>query len=207
MAETIAFIGAGKIAKALAGPLVRAGHSVAFGVRDTAQTAPVPGTTLRSVREAAAAANVVVLAVPWAAVPDALREAGDLTGKVLIDTTNAVGPDFSSAVPDGQSTVAITASLAPGARVVKAFNQLGAQAMGDDGRLTFEGKQASTLICGEDKAAKETVAALARDIGFDVVDCGGISSGKHLDYLALLWIKLAYGEGHGAEIAFRLLRR
>ena len=153
------------------------------------------------VAEAAAFGDVVVLATPWRATLDVVRGAGDLAGKVIVDCTNPVGPGLRHALPSGSATEAIAAQV-PSARVVKAFNTAGFEVFADP---RFGDEAASLFLCGDDAAAKETVAGLARDVEMDPVDCGGLVQARRLEELALLWISLA-GQG-GRAHAFRLLRR
>jgi predicted dinucleotide-binding enzyme len=87
---------------------------------------------------------------------------------------------------------------------VKAFNTTGAENMAEP----VYGEQRTTMfICGDDEMAKGAAAQLAEELGFEVVDAGGLSAARHLESLALLWIHLARVAGLGRDIAFRLLRR
>jgi predicted dinucleotide-binding enzyme len=126
-----------------------------------------------------------------------------LTGKVLIDCTNPIGPNFTSAVGPTTSGAETVARWAEGARVVKAFNTTGFNVMEQPG---FGAEAASMFICGDDAAAKSDVTALAEQLGFEVVDCGPLANARLLENLALLWISLAR-QGLGRDIAFKLLRR
>ena len=94
--------------------------------------------------------------------------------------------------------------LASRATVVKAFNSLGA---GNLTKLQFGALRADTSICGDDPAAKAVVSELARIVGFDVVDAGPLSNAILVDALAKLWVQLAFAQGMGPDIAFKLLRR
>jgi predicted dinucleotide-binding enzyme len=93
--------------------------------------------------------------------------------------------------------------VAKGARVVKAFNTAGFEVYADP---RFGSDVASLFVCGDDAAAKETVAELARELGMEPVDCGKLAQARRLEELALLWISLAT-QGQGRAHAFRLLRR
>jgi len=95
------------------------------------------------------------------------------------------------------------AGLAPGARVVKAFNTIGAELLAGP---RFDMQSATMFICGGDAQAKSIVASLAQKLGFEVVDAGPLSSAGMLESLARLWVSLARG-GLGRNIAFKLLRR
>ena len=208
----IGIIGAGNIGGTLGRAWAAKGHEVVFGVRDprgpkVQELVKATGGKARaaSPAEAAAHGEVVLLATPWAAARAALGGAGDLTGKILIDATNPLRPDLSG-LTLGHTTSAAeeVARWAPGAKVVKAFNTIGAQHMANP---RFGTQSASMLICGDDAAAKKAVLALAEVLGFDPVDAGPLAQARLLEPLAMLWISLAYAYGHGADIAFKLLRR
>jgi predicted dinucleotide-binding enzyme len=98
----------------------------------------------------------------------------------------------------------MVATWAPGARVVKVFNTTGANNMANP---DFGGIAATMFYCGDDAEAKAAAARLAADLGFDPVDAGNLEQARLLEPLALLWIRLAYVQKQGREIAFKLLRR
>jgi 8-hydroxy-5-deazaflavin:NADPH oxidoreductase len=208
----IGTIGAGSVAGTLGRAWAAKGHDVVFGVRDPRGPkvqelvkATAGKARAASPAEAAAHGEVVLLATPWAAARAALRGAGDLSGKVLVDATNPLAPDLSGlALGHTTSAGEEVARWAPGARVVKAFNTIGAQHMANP---RFGGQSASMLVCGDDLVAKKTVLGLAEVLGFDPVDAGPLRQARLLEPLAMLWISLAYAYGHGPDIAFKLLRR
>jgi NADPH-dependent F420 reductase len=204
----IGIVGTGNIGGTL-GRRWAAAHDVVFGVRspgDEAVRAVVDqaghGARALGVAEAAAFAEVLVIATPFGAVLDVVRAAGDLAGKVVVDATNPVGPGLRHALPSGSASDAIAAA-APGARVVKAFNTAGFEVLGDP---AFGGESASLFLCGDDAGAKRAVADLAVELGLDPVDCGPLAQARRLEELALLWISMA-AQGQGRGHAFRLLRR
>lgn len=114
----IAVIGAGNVGSALATAWVRAGHEVLLGSRDASgKQSPVAGAKLVANSEAARAAEVVVLTVPWAAVPEVLKSlAAEIKGKVLIDCTNPIGEGFQLTVGHTNSGGEQVAALAQGVR-------------------------------------------------------------------------------------------
>ena len=106
-----------------------------------------------SVRDAASASEVVLFAAPWPAVPDAIRSCGDLSGKILIDATNPLAPDLSGLVIGTTTSAAEeVARLARSAKVVKAFNTIGAANFENP---RFGSERASMFICGDAAAAKK----------------------------------------------------
>jgi 8-hydroxy-5-deazaflavin:NADPH oxidoreductase len=198
----IAIIGAGNVGNALGSGWAKRGHEVVFGVRSPAK-AGVPNAAY--VRDAAQSADVVVLAVPWEAVPDAIRSAGDLTGKLIIDATNPLLPDLSGLDTErGTSGGEKVASLAREIPVVKIFNTTGFPNMVNP---DYNGERATMFYCGDDANAKSIAAGLASDLGFEPVDAGPLSQARLLEPLALLWITLALKQGFGVNIAFKLMRR
>ena len=211
----IGILGAGNVGGALGRGWAKAGHEVFYGVREPGKpevrqlvaeiTAAGGKARAGTVAEAAAFGEVAVLTVPWKAAQQALAEAGDLAGKVLLDAVNPLKADLSG-LDTGSDTSAgeQVASWAPGARVVKIFNTTGANNMADP---HYPEGQATLLYCGDDAAAKAVAGTLAADLGFDPVDAGPLASARLLEPFALLWISLAYGQGLGRNFAFRLMRR
>ena len=207
----IGIIGAGNVGKALGETWLKKGHRVCFSYsRDLEKlrgyaaglgTNAAAGTPA----EAAAFGPVVVLAAPWPAVEDALRAAGPLNGKILVDCTNPVKPDLSGlAIGHTSSAAEEIARRVPGAKVVKAFNTTGAENMRNP---QFGSGRASMFVCADAPEAKSVVVGLARDAGFEVVDAGLLNVARLLEPLAMLWIHLAYGQKMGAGFAFTLLKR
>jgi predicted dinucleotide-binding enzyme len=206
----IGIIGAGSVGGALGRGWVRAGHEVTFGVRDTSEPkvqklVEETGARVASVADAASGAEVVVLATPWGATQDAVKSAGGLAGKVVLDCTNPLAPNLSGLTHGFDTSAAEqVASWAPQARVVKIFNTTGANNMANP---DYHGVAATMFYCGNDADAKATAGKLAADLGFDPVDAGNLEQARLLEPLALLWIRLAYAQGLGREIAFKLMKR
>ncbi len=210
----IAIIGAGNVGGTLGTRWARTGHQVVFGVKNPrdekarALLAKAPGTRVASVAEAAAESEVLVLAVPWEATQKAVEAAGDTAGKILVDATNPVllGAGIPQGLLIGHTTSAAEkiASWARGARVVKAFNTTGWSNMANP---DYGGRKAAMFICGDDEGAKKAVAGLAAELGFDVVDAGGLTIARLLEPVAMLWIHLAVGRGWGVDFAYGILKR
>lgn len=197
----IAIIGAGSVGSALGAGWAARGHDVVYGSREPGKGAKRQA----SIREAAQASEVVVLSVPWAAVPEVLKQAGPLAGKIVIDCTNPLKPALAG-LELGLTTSAAekVAEWAPGAIVFKAFNQTGAENM-----ASTKGYSPAPVmfVCGDDSEKKPVVLGLARDLGFDAVDAGDLTVARLLEPLAMLWINLAYKQKQGRNFAFALLRR
>jgi len=192
MATKIGIIGDGNVGSALARGLERAGHEV----RST-------GKDKQAIRETASWGDVVLLAVPFGAIDDVVRDAGEaLAGKTVVDVTNALDASMNLAVGFTTSGAEELQKKLPKARVVKAFNTVFAQYM-DSGRLGD--KLLTAFVAADDAGAKQTVLELARGIGFDAVDAGPLKNARLLEPLALLNIQLGYGLGMGTQIGFKLL--
>jgi NADPH-dependent F420 reductase len=189
----IAIIGTGNVGGALGKAFAGAGNEVIFAARDAAKVAAAAqaagATAAASPAEAAATADVVVIAVPYTAVEAVLADlAGGLAGKVVIDTTNPLKPDFSGlSTVGGPSGAEQVAAAAPGARVVKAFNTLFAGNQGNPGAL---GQTLDALYAADDEAASATFAELASSIGFRPVKVGPLSAAAELEAIAWLNIRL-----------------
>jgi NADPH-dependent F420 reductase len=208
----IAILGAGNVGGTLGRGWAKKGHDIFFGVRHpqddkTRQLVQSLGGKARAgtVAEAAAFGEVVVLATPWQAAEAALREAGDLSGKVVIDCTNPLTPDFSGLeVGFSTSGAEQVARWATGAKVFKAFNTTGFNIMADP---VINGIRTVMFVCGDDESAKPIVLQLAGDLGFEAVDAGKLVQARLLEPWAMLWISLALRGSVGREFGFALLRR
>ncbi len=209
----IAIIGAGNVGGALGSLWAGQGHEIVFGVRDTNDSKlqellkSIKGKArAASVKDAAAFGEIAVFATPWPATHDAVNSAGSLAGKIVVDCTNPLLPDLSGlALGTTNSAGEEVGRWAKGAKVVKAFNTIGAP---NFAKPRFGSENASMFICGDDASAKAVVSKLAAELGFDVVDAGPLSASRLLEPLAMLWIHLAFRQGLGPNShAFKLLRR
>jgi len=208
----IAVIGTGNVGGALGRRWAQRGHTVIFVSRDPAsdkvqallKAAGPTACVAKGLQEAVAGAEVVLLARPWGVTLETVRSAGDLSGKIIVDATNPLTAQGGLALGFDTSAGEAVAALARGARVVKAFNSTGAGNMAD---ADYGGQRPSMFICGDDAAAKKVVAGLAEELGFEAVDAGALAMARVLEPLALLWIRLAYAQGLGPNIALKLLRR
>jgi hypothetical protein len=179
------------------------GHDVTFGVRNPDDPKYASLGTVQTNESAAAPADVVALCTPWQGTQQAVQGCGDLAGKVIIDATNPLSPDFST-LEVGLTTSGAeqVAGWAPGARVCKAMNQIGAPMM-DGPQLTGTPVM---FICGDDDQAKSVTTRLVSELGFETVDAGDLASARLLEPYALLWIHLALRRGLGTDFGFGLLR-
>lgn len=199
----IAIVGAGRVGSTLGQRLGSAGHQVLYGVRDP-DDRKYEGLEVESVLEATDSADVVILAVPWRAAREAVEALGDLGDRVVIDATNPFGEDRTHERHPEYSGTELIRQWLHGGRLVKAFNTTGSGNLGDP---AYSEAQPVMFVAGEDRAAKDVALGLARELGFDAIDAGGIIATRDLEHMATLWVRLAYGLGHGPDIAFALLRR
>jgi len=207
----IAVIGTGNVGSILGKQWAKKEHQVIFGTRDpdsdkarTLLDTAGPNARATTPSEAAVEAEVVVLALPWNSTQQVVESLGNLAGKTVVDCINPIAPGLQLAVGTTTSGAEQVAIWAKGAKVVKAFNTTGAENMADP---NYGGEAISMFICGDDAEAKATVAQLAQDLGFDVVDTGLLLMARYLEPLAMVWINLAMRQGWGRNIAFKLVKR
>ncbi len=209
---SIAVLGAGNVGAALARVWAAAGHNVTFGLPDpqsqksrTAVSKLGGKVQAGSNKDAASGAQIIALCVPWPAAQDAIRQCGNLSGKILIDCTNPLTPDLQGlSVGTTNSAAEQVASWASGAKVVKAFNTIGA---GNFGNAQFGSQRADGFYCGDDSAAKSSIRELIEAAGMDPVDVGPLRNARWLEAVAMLWIDMAVNRKQGPNHAFKLLRR
>ncbi|MEM6294320.1 MAG: NADPH-dependent F420 reductase [Myxococcota bacterium] len=201
----ISILGAGRVGGSLGAGWAAAGHDVTFGVRDPndEKQGALAGPTA-TVRDAVAAADLVVLATPWAAVQSVLEAAGDFAGKTLVDATNPIGPGFALTHGHDDSGAEQVARWATNANVVKSFNTTGFENMRNP---AYPGGASVMFACGDDAEATKRVCGLASDLGFDPVNMGPLSRARELEPFAMVWIRMAMQLGHGRDFAFVKLRR
>jgi predicted dinucleotide-binding enzyme len=199
--KNITIIGSGNMGSNLS-RLFATKHNVTLASRHPEQTrAKLPGITVTDYPHAAENSEIVILAVPFPELDAVAAGIGKLGGKVLIDVTNPLTPDFM-ALTIGHATSAgeeVQAAF-PEAHVVKAFNTVLAQllAKAADGAASLP----SILIAGNHEEANAAVMELAKDAGFGVFDTGPLKNARYLEPLAALGIQLAYAKGHGGGVGF-----
>ncbi len=209
----IAIIGAGNVGGALGKGWARCGHEIAYGVSTPAK--PEHGNTAEAAggakiappADAIQGADVIVLAVPWAAAADAIANCGDLQGRVLIDVTNPIRfSDSGMELDFGFDTSAgeKVAALASGALVVKTMNQVGFEVM-----AAVSGYPAppAMFVASDHETAKHTAMRLVSDLGFEALDGGPLRTARLLEPMAMLWIEQVYQRGAPANSAFALMKR
>lgn len=181
----IGIVGSGRVGSAIGGAWVKAGHEVMFSSRNIDNDKALAARLGRNARagtprEAAAFGEVVMVSVPYRSLPEVGKDLGDLIkGKVVIDTCNPfVGRDGEIATWARDKGAGLaSAELLPGARIVRAFNAIGAARMGtaheQPGRVGMP-------IAGDDVQAIAVASRLIRDLGYEPVLIGGLAKGKYL---------------------------
>lgn len=220
----IGIIGSGNMGSALGTIWAQHGHDVTFSyARDqlalqtfTATLAHSASGLIRAGTPAEAAkADVVMLAIPWAQLEDALQhagvESGALNGRTVITCVSALRPDFTGEATGiaGSGRLSAAEQIAqrvPGARVVEAFNTTFAEVLAAPDR-EFDGGKPSLLYCGDDADAKAITAWLISECGYTPVDVGGLSMARSVEALASLWVQTAVVARLFPQAALRVLTR
>jgi 8-hydroxy-5-deazaflavin:NADPH oxidoreductase len=175
MTDPVGIIGAGRLGQAMARTALRAGRSVVIansrGPESLASvvSAVGDGVSAGTVNEAASA-GIVVVAVPWERVPEAVQGL-NWDGQIVIDATNDWGADDLQ----GRTSSELVADLVAGARLIKAANTLGADVLSSDPHEA--GGDRVIFISGDDADAKAEVVALFQDAGFAAIDLGDLATG------------------------------
>ncbi len=208
----IAIVGTGNVGGALAQGWAKAGHSVVLGVRNAADPKVVAlvretKAEVKTPADAAAGADLIVLALPWGAAESAVKALGSLAGKIVIDCMNplamrngALGLDRGF---DSSGAEALAGWL-PGARIVKTLNQVGAEMMAKNADLPH---RPAMFLAGDDTQAKAIVATLLSDLGFEPLDAGDLTKARLLEPYAMVWINQALIQGNGRDWAFAAVKR
>jgi 8-hydroxy-5-deazaflavin:NADPH oxidoreductase len=203
-------IGAGNMGSGFVKQLTAAGHQVTVTARDAAKAQALAqqyGAQATPAAGAAKGADVIVVATPYAETAGALANAGDLSGKTVIDISNPVTPDYM-ALTVGHSTSAAEeiARAVPGAEVVKGFNTVFAQVLADGANLGGDQK-VTVFLASDSEPAKQKARELAESMGFQTMDAGGLKNARYLEPLGGLNIYFGYGAGLGTTIAPSWIRK
>lgn len=203
--KTVAVLGNGVVGVAVAKGFAELGYRVLFGTRNPQGAkskealAAVPGAQALSYAEAAKAADLAFVALPWDGLKEALASAGaaNLEGKLVIDASNPL--DFSGGTPrlaigHSDSSGETVQRLLPGAKVVKAFNIITA---GHMVHPTLPDGTPDMFIAGNDDQAKAQVADLLRAFGWRApIDLGDLTASRLLEPLAMVWIQYGFRNNH-----------
>ena len=190
MNTKVAIIGSGSVGKALFDGLQRTSYEVRTGARG-------------KVAETAAWADIVILAVPYAATMNVALELRSATdGKTVVDVTNALTADMQLALGFTTSGAEELQKALPRSHVVKAFNTVFAGHMASG---QAAGQKLSAFCAGDDEVARKDVIELANALGFEGINAGPLKNARSLEPLAYLNIQLGFVLGYGADIGIALL--
>jgi predicted dinucleotide-binding enzyme len=202
----IAIIGAGSVGQALATSLLRAGHQVVLSAADPAHAQAaaqaVGASAAPDVATAARDADIIILAVPYAAAGEsvAAQLAPVVSGKIVIDATNPLRADYSGLATADSSGAERFADWLPGAKVVKAFNTVFASTQ------ARPSADIPGFLAGDDAEAKQQVSELIASMGFTPLDVGALSAARYLEGMAFLNISLNASNGWDWTSAWKLER-
>jgi NADPH-dependent F420 reductase len=202
----IAIIGAGNVGTALATSMTRAGHEVDISASDPAHARSAAETSgARAAKDNASAvrgADVIVLAVPYvgAGATVANEIAPHVAGKIVIDATNPVAPDYQSLVTEGTSAAETFQERLPEAKVVKAFNSMFAS------RMAEPDADVDVFVAADDEEGKRRVLSLIDSLGFRPLDVGPLSFSRHLEGMAFMNIAMNASNGWSWVSAWKLER-
>ena len=213
----IGIIGSGNMGSALGSIWAKHGHQVIFSYsRDPAKLdaiAAAAGANARvgTPREAAESSDVLMLTLQPFVLEAVLSTIGSLEGKVVITCMSGLKPDFSSqtigiATDLKLSVAEQLAQLAPGAKVVEAFNITFAEILASESRQ-FGNESPTVFYCGDDADAKAIAARLIQDCGYDAIDAGGLMVARSLETLATAWVQFAVTSGLFPNLGLKALRR
>ena len=206
----VGILGSGLMGGRLGTIFARAGHEVVFSyARSEQKLAKLArnakgDATHGTPREAALEAHAVLLAVHWSRVDDVLKQAGDLSGKVIVSCSLPMNAEDTKLVVGHTSSGAeALARKVRKANVVSAFSTVPSEVLFD----VFDAKRRtrrrpSLLYCGDNPDAKDVAASLIRDVGFEPVDAGSLRIARYLEPFSLAMAQVAYEGDEGPEIAY-----
>ena len=192
--STISIIGSGSMAAAIGGLAAKAGHTVEVMSRNVAKALAlaeqVGAGATTGMFGAAPAGDIVILAVPYFAVLDVVKQYGEeLAGKLLVDITNPVAADHTSFVTPADSFGAqeIARAAPADAKVVKAFNTQFSHVLAAS---PVVGHPLDVFLAGDDTQAKACVSAFVESLGLRPMDTGQLLMARTLEYVCLLSLGL-----------------
>ena len=209
----IGILGSGLMGGKLGTIFARAGHEVVFSYARSEQklktlVRSAKGNATRGTpRDAAVEADAVLLAVHWSRVDDVLKQAGDVSGKVIVSCSLPMNGDNTDLVVGHTSSGAeALAKKIRGAQIVSAFGTVPSEVLFSVFERRRKAKRPGLVYCGDHQGAKKAAATLIRDAGFDPVDAGPLRIARYMEPFALLMGQLAYEGDGGPELAYRIER-
>ena len=209
----IGILGSGLMGGKLGTVWARAGHEVVFSYsRGKEKLNKVARDARGKARagtpsEAAKDADVLLLAVHWSRIDDVLKQAGDLSGRVIVSCSLPMNADDTDLVIAHTSSGAEElAKKVPKTRVVSAFGTVPSEVLFDVFESRRKATRPSLVYCGDDPKSKKVAAELIRDVGFDPVDGGPLRIARYTEPFTLLIAQLAYEGKGGPRLAYRFER-
>jgi predicted dinucleotide-binding enzyme len=206
----IGILGSGLMGGKLGTIFARAGHDVTFSYARSEQklkrlAREAKGNARAGTpREAAREADTLLLAVHWSRVNDVLKQAGDLSGKVIVTCSLPMSANDSKLVIANTSSGAeALAKKVPRSRVVSAFGTVPSEVLFGVFEARRKAKRLSLVYCGDDRHAKAVAARLIRDVGFDPLDVGPLRIARYTEPFTLLIAQIAYEGDRGPELGYR----
>jgi 8-hydroxy-5-deazaflavin:NADPH oxidoreductase len=206
----IGILGSGLMGAKLGTIFARAGHDVTFSysksVTKLKRLAREAGNGARAGTPAEAAhdADVLLVAVHWSRLDDLLKQAGDLSGQIIISCSMPMNAsDTALVIAQTSSGAEALAKKARGARVVQAFNTVPSEVLFSVFARRRRRTRPSLLYCGDDAKAKKVAAGLIRDVGFEPLDAGPLTMARYSEPFTLLIARLAYEGKRGPAMAYR----
>jgi len=205
----IGILGSGLMGGRLGTIFARAGHDVVFSYSRTkgklGRLARDAGSRASSgsPAEAAKDADALLLAVHWSRVDDVLKQAGDLSGKVIVSCSLPMNAnDTALVIAHTSSGAEELAKKVPKARVISAFSTVPSEVLFSVFESTGRRARPSVVYCGDDTKAKKVAARLITDAGFDPVDAGPLRIARYIEPFTLLVGQLAYEGPRGPALAY-----
>jgi len=209
----VGILGSGLMGGKLGTIFARAGHDVVFSYSRSKEKlnrlAREAGKTARAgtPAEAAQDADALLLAVHWSRVDDVLKQAGNLSGKVIVSCTLPMNADDTALVVAHTSSGAEKlAKKVPKARVVSAFGTVPSEVLFGVFAARSKARKPSLVYCGDESKSKKIAAELIHGVGFDPVDAGPLRIARYTEPFTLLIAHLAYEGDGGPELAYRFER-
>ena len=208
----IGILGSGLMGAKLGTIFARAGHEVVFSYSKSERKLKRLAREARgnaragTPAEAACASDVLLLAVHWSRVHDVLKQAGDLSGKVVVSCSLPMNADDTElAIARTSSGAEVLAKKVRPARFVAAFGTIPSEVLFRVFRAKRKPRRPSLVYYGDDRVAKKVAVRLIRDVGFDPVDAGPLKVGRYAEPFTLLVARLAYESDRGPEFSYRFM--
>jgi NADPH-dependent F420 reductase len=206
MTMRLAIIGVGNVGTSLARAALAAGHEVTLAAKHAEHAEQVAGEigagATATPRDAADGADVVVLAVPYAAATEVVRALGDtVAGKTVVDAANPLNETYTDLVASPSAAEQLQ-QVAPRAKVVKAFNTIFASR---HGHPSEDGLPLDAYYCGDDEDAKGQISELASSLGYRPLDIGALSRARALEEMAFVNISLNARNGWPWQTGWKLI--